>query len=243
MGIRQISIRLDEEVLAEAEKIAVAEGITQAQVLRRSLRDKLLGGGLIQITPAPQVPDEALLEVQRLMDATEAELGVREVVDVVRIREGLAREPRYVTAADAMASVRPEVRAAKAIAKIQKKSSGAAVFVGADLGIGSDRTVATAMRGGVIVGERELRDGVPCGHPGCLSHISHPCEGCGRVGGRSTDDWVAHKAVEDGANVGAAGSPVEEAPSCPECFKYLVAKKGKWRCATVGCAMFDMEQR
>lgn len=28
-----------------------------------------------------------------------------------------------------------------------------------------------------------LVDGVPCGHAGCLSHISHPCEGCGRVGG------------------------------------------------------------
>ena len=29
------------------------------------------------------------------------------------------------------------------------------------------------------------RDGEPCSHPGCLSHVSHPCEGCGRVGGRS----------------------------------------------------------
>jgi hypothetical protein len=28
-----------------------------------------------------------------------------------------------------------------------------------------------------------LVDGEPCGHPGCLSHISHPCEGCGRIGG------------------------------------------------------------
>lgn len=27
-------------------------------------------------------------------------------------------------------------------------------------------------------------DGQPCGHPGCLSHLSHPCEGCGRIGGR-----------------------------------------------------------
>jgi hypothetical protein len=30
-----------------------------------------------------------------------------------------------------------------------------------------------------------LRDGEPCAHPGCLSHVTHPCEGCGRVGGRS----------------------------------------------------------
>ena len=31
-----------------------------------------------------------------------------------------------------------------------------------------------------------LPDGVPCGHAGCLNHISHPCEGCGRVGGKRT---------------------------------------------------------
>ena len=30
----------------------------------------------------------------------------------------------------------------------------------------------------------ELPDGVPCDHPGCLSHVSHPCEVCGRVAGR-----------------------------------------------------------
>lgn len=25
--------------------------------------------------------------------------------------------------------------------------------------------------------------GVACGHPGCFAHRSHPCEGCGRIGG------------------------------------------------------------
>ena len=25
-----------------------------------------------------------------------------------------------------------------------------------------------------------LKSGQPCSHPGCLSHISHPCEVCGR---------------------------------------------------------------
>lgn len=29
-----------------------------------------------------------------------------------------------------------------------------------------------------------LRPGQPCRHPGCLHHISHPCEGCGRIGGQ-----------------------------------------------------------
>lgn len=31
---------------------------------------------------------------------------------------------------------------------------------------------------------RQLPDAVPCDHAGCLSHLSHPCEGCGRIGGR-----------------------------------------------------------
>lgn len=27
-------------------------------------------------------------------------------------------------------------------------------------------------------------NGQPCKHRGCLSHISHPCEGCGRISGK-----------------------------------------------------------
>ncbi len=27
-------------------------------------------------------------------------------------------------------------------------------------------------------------NGQPCKHKGCLNHISHPCEGCGRTGGK-----------------------------------------------------------
>ena len=34
---------------------------------------------------------------------------------------------------------------------------------------------------------KQLRDGEPCGHPGCLAHTSHPCEVCGRIGGRMDD--------------------------------------------------------
>ena len=29
-----------------------------------------------------------------------------------------------------------------------------------------------------------ILEGQPCDHRGCLSHQSHPCEGCGRVGGK-----------------------------------------------------------
>ena len=41
----------------------------------------------------------------------------------------------------------------------------------------------------IAVLEAQLRgtipDGVACGRPGCLHHVSHPCEGCGRIAGRS----------------------------------------------------------
>jgi len=30
-----------------------------------------------------------------------------------------------------------------------------------------------------------LEDGEPCYHKGCLNHVTHPCEGCGRIAGRS----------------------------------------------------------
>ena len=38
----------------------------------------------------------------------------------------------------------------------------------------------------VAQARRKLERGEPCRHPGCLSHVSHPCEGCGRVGGTIT---------------------------------------------------------
>ena len=37
----------------------------------------------------------------------------------------------------------------------------------------------------LLVKRKKIPDGEPCDHPGCLSHISHPCEGCGRIGGFS----------------------------------------------------------
>lgn len=33
--------------------------------------------------------------------------------------------------------------------------------------------------------KRTIRSGEPCGvHRACLAHQSHPCEGCGRIGGK-----------------------------------------------------------
>ena len=31
--------------------------------------------------------------------------------------------------------------------------------------------------------EKPLEPGVPCEHKGCLNHMTHPCEWCGRIGG------------------------------------------------------------
>jgi len=29
--------------------------------------------------------------------------------------------------------------------------------------------------------DKKLKPGVPCDHPGCCHHVSHPCEKCGRI--------------------------------------------------------------
>lgn len=33
-------------------------------------------------------------------------------------------------------------------------------------------------------GARKRRDGIECQHPGCKSHVTQPCEGCGRQWGK-----------------------------------------------------------
>lgn len=35
-----------------------------------------------------------------------------------------------------------------------------------------------------------MREGESYSHKGCLSHISHPCEGCGRIGGRTLRTYI-----------------------------------------------------
>jgi hypothetical protein len=32
---------------------------------------------------------------------------------------------------------------------------------------------------------QQLWDSEPCSHPGCLNHVTHPCEGCGRIAGKA----------------------------------------------------------
>lgn len=31
---------------------------------------------------------------------------------------------------------------------------------------------------------KEFTDGEPCSHKGCLNHVTHPCEYCGRIAGK-----------------------------------------------------------
>jgi hypothetical protein len=47
---------------------------------------------------------------------------------------------------------------------------------------------------------KEFEDGQPCGHPGCMNHATHPCEGCGRIGGRSIQAYIAQQ-VQDRTDV------------------------------------------
>jgi protein gp37 len=54
-------------------------------------------------------------------------------------------------------------------------------------------------------------DGKPCSHLGCLSHTSHACEGCGRIGGRVGIDWLI--------TGGEAGPGAR--PSHPDWFRSL----------------------
>jgi len=37
--------------------------------------------------------------------------------------------------------------------------------------------------------QAKYQDGEPCDHKGCLHHLTHPCEGCGRLGGIS-GNWA-----------------------------------------------------
>lgn len=39
---------------------------------------------------------------------------------------------------------------------------------------------------------KKYKDGEPCDHPGCLHHLSHPCEACGRIAGRESVQLNTH---------------------------------------------------
>jgi hypothetical protein len=64
-----------------------------------------------------------------------------------------------------------------AIMRSSPHASPDVAFTGVDVAVpGSDVTVMMVRENGEFLGMY-----TPCGHPGCLSHLSHPCEGCGRI--------------------------------------------------------------
>lgn len=46
----------------------------------------------------------------------------------------------------------------------------------------------------------KLNPGQPCYHNGCLSHITHPCEVCGRIAGNG-DSWVEKEKLKKFGNI------------------------------------------
>ena len=72
---------------------------------------------------------------------------------------------------------------------------------------------------------KELKHGEPCEHPGCLSHVSHPCEGCGRIAGRPTPtpegkDWV-DKEVDKIIAAKTGGQPEYQNPPVNEVARII----------------------
>lgn len=44
---------------------------------------------------------------------------------------------------------------------------------------------------------KQISNGKSCGHPGCLNHVTHPCEFCGRIAGQRQDDPATIKEKRD----------------------------------------------
>ena len=57
---------------------------------------------------------------------------------------------------------------------------------------------------------KTVEPGEPCDHPGCLNHVTHPCEGCGRVAGENHWDPCSGRCRYCGA-----GDNYNHSFSCP----------------------------
>ena len=44
----------------------------------------------------------------------------------------------------------------------------------------------------------KYKDGISCNHKDCLNHVTHPCECCGRIGGKTIelDPYHFHEAID-----------------------------------------------
>jgi hypothetical protein len=41
------------------------------------------------------------------------------------------------------------------------------------------------------------KDGEPCNHRGCLNHVTHPCEVCGRISGIGESRFKIQKSIQN----------------------------------------------
>jgi len=83
--------------------------------------------------------------------------------------------------------------------------------------------------GGAIVAEGE-----PCGHPGCLNHVSHPCEGCGRIAGKwSPDEFTPKDHVTLVRELGITATCIDMG-SCGECADDACPQRAAPRVAAPG---------
>ncbi len=59
------------------------------------------------------------------------------------------------------------------------------------------RTGITGMRENQFLDLIKVAPRGPCSHPGCMSHVTHPCEGCGRTWGPKERDMPFKTTPED----------------------------------------------
>lgn len=92
---------------------------------------------------------------------------------------------------------------------------------------------------GPLPERRQLREHEPCEHPGCLHHVSHPCEGCGRTAGRYVGEvlvplhilapdssgepriWERHPTEPERDHGGAAGVCIYVRPAMGEDYAWI----------------------
>jgi hypothetical protein len=86
---------------------------------------------------------------------------------------------------------------------------------------------------GVTMKLKTYADGEPCGHPGCLHHATHPCEGCGRIAGglkvcyECGHNKFIRKYFDAGDHFGAGTSPHSEwCVVCGRCGGNFVITRG-----------------
>lgn len=91
----------------------------------------------------------------------------------------------------------------------------------------------------------DFEDGVPCQHKGCLSHVTHPCEGCGRVAGRGVVNVIRRNLMTEKGYTPYCGGSCRMMPRtkfngdqfcCPDCGwcstfpkQFIEEYKDRWK--------------